>query len=409
MRFIYADPGLATLAGHHFTVCRNIVGALRKRGIATSVAAAAAAQADILAALDAKPLFRHWTYNLTDGDPISGWLNAFHDGAALTRADFAGLEPLSRDDVVYCASGQAAQVLGLVEWLSALPQERRPAVLMEMMHTTGIETAAKDGKTRMTLPDPRTDARGLLYRFVGHRMKSLDVSRLRFVSMNRGLVEMYSLLLQKPVSSVGTMPFGAERAVASRAGRRPITLAILGYQWKGKGYAFVPEVLAGLLEGNPQLRILVHNGGGADGTEDSQRALLALADKTGRVTVKNEVVTPEGWQDMLATIDLILCPYDPAFYRNNTSGVLTEAIANGIPVVVPAATTLEEDLRAFGGGGTGFSAYTAPAILQATQQALDRFDELAEAAVRGARLWAETEGPDKYADGLLRAARETAG
>jgi hypothetical protein len=71
--------------------------------------------ADILAALDAKPLFRHWTYNLTDGDPISGWLNAFHDGAALTRADFAGLEPLSRDDVVYCASGQAAQVLAAGE------------------------------------------------------------------------------------------------------------------------------------------------------------------------------------------------------------------------------------------------------------------------------------------------------
>jgi hypothetical protein len=47
---------------------------------------------------------------------------------------------------------------------------------------------------------------------------------------------------------------------------------------------------------------------------------------------------------MLAESDIVLCLYDAKIYRARSSGIMTEALAAGKPVIVPAETWMAHQL-----------------------------------------------------------------
>ena len=83
--------------------------------------------------------------------------------------------------------------------------------------------------------------------------------------------------------------------------------------------------------------------------------------------------------------------------------MVCEALANGIPTVVPERTALSRLLREFGNPGTTFSGFDAAAVAAATGAALTRFDRLASLAGQAAERWVERFGPGPLVDAILGA------
>src|SRR5439155_1206590 len=147
----------------------------------------------------------------------------------------------------------------------------------------------------------------------------------------------YQVLLGKPVG-VLPVPRLAATTPRNRAGRRPITVSVVGHQRPDKGYQHMPEVARRLLQARPDIRVLAHNAD-PQGMPDTRQAMRALAAADRRVIIDERLAGQQAWAEVLDASDLILCPYDPARFAFSYSAVAAEAVANAIPMVVPTGSS----------------------------------------------------------------------
>ena len=108
---------------------------------------------------------------------------------------------------------------------------------------------------------------------------------------------------------------------------------------------------------------------------------------------------------MFGMSDLILCPHRPEFYVAGFSVVAAEALANAIPIVVPAGTPLEDLLVEYGGPGTAFDRFEPASIADALVRSLNQFDRVATLAHAAALRWPEKHGPARTVDELMHLIR----
>jgi|GEM_PF-2166396 len=80
-------------------------------------------------------------------------------------------------------------------------------------------------------------------------------------------------------------------------------------------------------------------------------------------------LTPDNYYLLLNQADIVLCPYDKATYRSRSSGTLTEAIAAGVPTIVPAKTWLESQQPV----GTGLTFDGLENFLIQTKSIIDNY------------------------------------
>ena len=403
MRFIYVDPGLRNNLGHHANACRAIVGELRRRGVETVVLGFARMQPELRDELGAVPHFRYFTYWISDGDPVCGWLNAFHLGSRSMTVDLARLAWLSPEDVIYFNSAQAAQFMGVVDWIrEAAAGGPLPQMIMELGTEPGLDALPGENATVLAARDTRHDPRAVLYRFAALRTSEHDAALLHTAAYDAAVSRAYAILLQRPVAPL-PLPLGPITARRKRSGGDSAVVAVLGDQRLEKGYHLLPGVARLLLDRKPGIRILAHNGRPGE-MRDAQLAMRALAGTEPRLTIEERIADPRLWAALIDAADIILCPYDPTHFRFAYSAVAAEAVANGVPLVVPARTTLAALSEEYGGCGITFDRFEAPSIAEATIQAIDRLGDLAAKAHQAAAKWAERNGAANTVDGILRLA-----
>jgi hypothetical protein len=190
-----------------------------------------------------------------------------------------------------------------------------------------------------------------------------------------------------------------------RGTKSPTTVAVVGHQRWDKGYQHLPQIVQHVLKSHPQTRFLLHNAKPQDMPE-VHAELSRLAATEPRIVM---VSGPAIWSELLEAADIILCPYDPTQFIASYSSVTAHAIASGIPMVVPAGTTLSRTLNDFGAGGTAFDRFTPDAIALAVGKTLDGIAEYAQRALTGAEQWARINGPTQTVDAIFKMARPTAG
>jgi glycosyltransferase involved in cell wall biosynthesis len=396
-RLVYVDPGLRDNLGHHANNCRAIVGESRSRGIDTTILAFRGIDADLRTELRAIAFFRVMTPWMNDGDPICGWLNAFHVGAEATREDLSRIGDIDANDIVYLSSALPAQLMGLVGWMASLAPNRVPHAVVEFGIDPGIDPQP-GGNGAFSIRDPRFDARATLFRFTALRIPARIAPRLHMMTFDENSSAAFKALMGKPVGVLPTPRIAA--APRNRRGRRPITVAVLGHQRPEKGYQLMPEIAQRLLQSDREIRVLCHN---ADpgGMKEIQQALRALAATDPRLIVDERLAGDQVWAQLLEASDLIICPYTSSRFAISYSSIAVEAVANGIPLVVPAGTTMARLMQEFGGAGAVFDRPEPSSIVTATRRALDRFDQLAEIAEVGVSLWAQIHGPRNLLDAML--------
>jgi glycosyltransferase involved in cell wall biosynthesis len=398
-RFFYADPGLVDNLGHHANNCRFITREARARGLAVTVLSFVNIEPGLLAELGAVPFFRALTAWLNDGDPICGWLNAFHIAAEITREDLSRIDDIGPDDVMYFSSALPAQLFALAQWMGSLPRDKLPLVVVEFGIDPGVDVEQGPNGLIYRLDDPRVQARPFLYRSAAARIPGPVASRLQMITFDQASSDAFCSVLAKHVGVLPT-PHIATAPLRSRSGKRPITIAVLGNQRPEKGYQLMPEVARSLLRSNAEIRILCHNAN-PEAMQETQTQLRDLAAQDPRLVLDESLAGGDLWQQLLDVSDLVILPYASPRFAISYSAVAVEAIANGIPLVVPAGTTMARLVQEFGGAGTTFDRPDVPAIVDAAQRALDRFDALATGARAGAELWGHLHGPRNMLDAML--------
>jgi hypothetical protein len=400
MRFLYLDPGLKQNLGHHPSSCRFITRELQRRGIETKILAFAGAERRVLDEFQALPHFRCFTYWVSDGDPICGWLNAFHRAALTTKDDMSRLGSLNCKDIVYLNSGQAAQLMGIALWLADLPAGQMPNICFEFGVEPGLDCQIDSGRASFAIRDPRKDPRAVLLRHAACCIPKTADGRLHLGTFDANSSAAYAALLKKPVL-VFPCPRIAVSEIRCRARARPITVSILGHQRPDKGYQFVPEVVKRLLTARSEIKVYIHNGD-PQLMHKTQAALRALSSREPRLSLDERVADEHIWKQLLDLADLIICPYDVVRFATSYSAVAVEAVANAIPLVVPNGTSLARLLADFGGAGTAFERTDPMSIVNATLRAIDDFDRLASLAMTGAKKWSHACGAACFVDAVTR-------
>lgn len=407
-RFIYADTALMANRGHHANAARYFVEAAKARGIGTLVVAHTQVEPLVQVELGALPLFRVYTYGASDPDPVCGWLTGFFSAAEKTREDLEKIPALGPQDLIYLSGVQPAQLMAAIDWAKRIPKEQCPVIVVELGSEPGV-TVVKDGKGNdcLGVPHPQADPRATLFRFAASRMGDLSGKPFHVVNLEPTISALYAKLMEQPVG-VLAFPVPAIIPLRNRRGRRPITIATLGHQQLPKGYGLMPEI-AERLAAESDVRILIHNsdsqqrycGSDSPAIRVVHQKLQALAARNPSVALDERQVDFEGWKALMEGVDLMLCPYDPRKYAMAHSGLASAAIANGVPLVVPAKTSLSQWLDDFGQPGVTFEKFEARSVVAAARRALKDFDLYADRAFAAATQWGETQGPDRCMSEML--------
>ncbi len=399
MRVFYLDPALLDDSSHHANYCRYIAGEFRARGVETLVFGYQGLPPALQVRLGATPHFRVYAYKTNDDDPFCAWLTGFDTLTRETLEDLSRLPAIEPGDLVFATTVRPIQLAALIEWRRAMPPDRRPTIVVDAVNT-GLEVSRISGGLKVTVPDPRTDPRAALFRYVARRLPHEEGARFHITTFGAVPTELFRLLLDYPVRTLPA-PFRAVAPLRSRAGARPVTVSILGNQRSFKGYDLLPDIVRALLRARPDIWLFVQNVAPQAGAAETQQRLREMAASTERLTVEETPAGKVRWPQLLEMTDLAVCPYRPQSYVAGFSAVLNEVMANGIPVVVPAGTTLETLVQECGGTGTAFADFDPPSIVAATSRALDRFDHFAALAHAAALRWPETRGPARRVDELL--------
>ena len=150
--------------------------------------------------------------------------------------------------------------------------------------------------------------------------------------------DVYSALLRLTVDVLPMLRV-ATGPLRKRGENLPITVSVLGVQRPNKGYQLLPDVIRGVLRSHPNIRFLVHNSAPLD-MPAQQAAVRALAQNDTRIAVDERLLTQRDWEKLIEVSDLIVCPYHAGTFYACTSGIAMEAVANAVPFVGPAETTL---------------------------------------------------------------------
>lgn len=347
------DPGLVTVAGHHFDIDLNTVRELVANGHSVHVYANRRADDTVVAGLgslaEVTRLFTPSPYeNPQRLDPIAGEAMLYMRQSNLLAQELRRSVPA---DLWLWPSIFAPQ-------LSACALSGSKVPVAGCVHVDA------------TPPDQSTGAMWWRHAFLSARNAGV---RLRL-----GAIEpehRYGYLPLTTDASFDVFPVPHEGRPIASPRRELRTIGFFGHQRGEKGSSRIPQLVARLLHGG--YRIVSQSSG-----EQAPVPNHPAVTKLGFVDVLG---------DEIAKCDLIVLPYEPVRYRTKGSGILWESLATGIPVVAPYDTAPGRWIERTG-AGTLFIEATPEAIHEAVTRARDDYPRIAKAAWTASREWPKRHG-----------------
>lgn len=133
--------------------------------------------------------------------------------------------------------------------------------------------------------------------------------------------------------------------------------------------------------------------------EELYQELAALARNIPGIEIIAGPLTPTEYHRRMNDSDLVLIPHRRQFFRFALSGVFTEALSAGKPVVVASDTYMAEELRRFG-AGICFEDGNSVALAQAMRAAVDDIEGLRRRAFEAQSVWRGVHNAERYVSEL---------
>ena len=407
-RLIVADPGLTGAEGHHLHYSAGIAVAAHTHGLSPIVLSSLGFDGAIAeGAVPVEPCFAS-RYQTSGG---GGWPR---------RALFRTLSWLP-DQV---ATVQAAAIRGmrrwarrrgiqddlfgreLADWLRLKGNGQTDFVLMHSVSAAnlasvllqlapescaGLLIVLRRTPEDMDTDDPGPAPIGTLLR----RLAARYGDKMVLFADTEPLAEMFRDLAHLPVYTVPP-PVKVPDTLAPAEKTRLPRLVFIGGARPEKGYRHLPDIAQAC---RGLARLTIHAGAVTAASDPLvQRAHRALRRAVGPdLTLIEGALRPDDYWNVMASADLVLLPYDPVAYGPRSSGILVEALALGVPVLVPAGCWMENA----GGPETTIAMGANESARVLIPRVLKALPELAREALIRRAAWREAHSFDRLLTGLL--------
>ncbi len=299
---------------------------------------------------------------------------------------------ISTEDLVFIHTLGIEQLEQLLYWLESGDRHSLPQYHIML---------------RRDIEDPLvTQAKGIglpacLNRFYESK---LWPQKVIFYTDTEELIERYNSL--SPVKFVEIpVPFRQEKLQPRQEIRdknSTIHIVYLGDARHEKGYHYLPSVVRALWHDYIQpgkVKFTIQSNLSIPGGEPGILAARLNLEQypEDRVKLIKEAMSADSYYQLLADADLMIIPYDVDSYRYRTSGVFTESLAAGKPVVVPASSWLATQVDR-----TRASIYNYPEdIAKSVIQITENLTQFTQAAFQFSLTWQQKHAPDTLIKCLL--------
>lgn len=175
----------------------------------------------------------------------------------------------------------------------------------------------------------------------------------------------------------------------------PPRVAVIGGARPEKGSNRLPAIFAACRELGP-IELVLHLVNELLPAE-SFAELLRLGEAPG-VRAVHGALDREAYLALFDDADPVLLPYARIPYRQRASGVLIEAAAAGLPVVVPSGTWLAEQVESGDAAGTIYAGDDPASIAAAVRRCSEALPALSRHSAERARSWREHHSVDAVLD-----------
>ena len=275
--------------------------------------------------------------------------------------------PLEPEDVIVFTTITQYQLAGLISWYRGLAKDRRPTLICSLMAPSGYVVGPGTGEATLHSFDTAR-----FYK-VAFRSVEDDMDKVHFIALGHAHAAQYSYLYGKPVPTYPTLNTAIQPDAPLREEPNRRALLYAGAATPAKGAHHLPEILDRLCPRFTDWRFTVQAGNGLD-TPDSIRIhgqLQEAARQYPNFDYIDRRLDDADYCAMFNESELVLVPYDPAYYYNQSSGVVWEAVATANTLVVPADCCLEQEVRSLKAAHVAFGEFTAASIADAVARAIN--------------------------------------
>lgn len=412
MELIFIDNGLIGKGEHSYRLVKDVCQVLFRRQVRSRIFGCKILDPAIEVELGAVPHFGRSLYESVVPGPNARRLRglaAFLRGAPVNPAapsergtwkvlnaaferDLAALpgDVWQRDNVVVVPGISQNQLMGLVRCLIAKPQTDTARVICQLMFSPDWTPW---GRNSVHGDQYYRKAFDLAAPLVGHV--------LVFTAENDAIAAHYRKRFGI-AAEILPIPFGATREGAETRGR--VRLGFFGYSKSDKGFHLLPRAIElcrrqGL---DADFVIQIQHSGWEAATIEADRALRARND----VDLIDGVLNSDDFAAWTDRIDVMLLPYDPASFGLRGSGIFTESVAAGRPVVASAGTFAAKCIERGDAEGEIFAPHDSEQLAGAILRILPRLGQCRARAKKIAESFAWRHSPDAYVEVLLAHARK---
>lgn len=379
MKISLLDPGLKTIVGHHFDLDLRLARALFHRGHEVSVHGSTDLSPELLAKASEAGLEVHASFSIPTYRELPREKRSWNELRALPQTP---PPPQTLTSAIEIYSGWARQT---ADELSAIPET----------DFWFWPTLAPYHFDAATMPTRNVRQAGGLWwdpRFpvgIGARCWSQTARRVAKTGAHF-VVGAYDEMIANahrsfsPQLNIFSLPCPHDGAVNLRQPTELKRIGFFGHQRPERGIDLMPELVNALL-----LRgfdVLIHDSGQTlrnKGNHPRLETLSFINDFPAQIARCDAVIWPSRWE----------------LYRQKHSGVVSECIATGVPVILPAGC-LPADLAARYGCGRFFCDHSCEAILEAIDELSADFASAWARAQAAAREWRSENGANRLVQWL---------
>ncbi|HTI51568.1 MAG TPA: glycosyltransferase [Planctomycetaceae bacterium] len=426
-RFILADQSLVNTGGHHYEFAHNVLSAARERGDTPVLASHRDSPLTHCGPWPVRPTYRDglWTHQAGNRGlkglsyAVSalrrgGWFaeplaELAARGRDVWRASrFAGdtrrlLQALAvtAGDLVFIPNATLTEVFAITQLLHDFPAARRASWHLEF-HIHIFPRGARHSAAKFS-------AARELQAALHELRNAAESARLCLYTDTDELTEQYRTL---KAGSFATLPIPVDpiyRPAANDASRNPHTplrFAYVGDARVEKGYPQLPEMIRSVwseLVASGRVQFVIQSN---CRNARSERASLAAREELAalgapQVQLLTEPLSTADYRSLVLDSDVLLLPYDPESYEARSSGILSEALAAGKPVVVPQGTWMARQVP----DNVGVVYPAGPAgMAEAVRRMAADFDDFRFAARVFSSEWSQRHDPRRLVACLRQSA-----
>lgn len=409
MELIVLDNGLIGKSGHSYNLAKIVSETLSRRNLPHRIFGMCGLDPSIAEETGAIPHFSRSLYECADLTPFELQLRRL---AAIVRAKPA---PSSRrseaktckiinqafekdllslpkdvwnpDNLVALPAITQNQIFGLVRFLLSREQQGLPAVVCHLMFPPSWLPWANASLLGEKF---YSDAFGLAAGLIGRH--------LYFTAENEAMQDLFSRKFGIG-PKILPLPFGAPGLKKADQSGGTVRLGFLGDSRCEKGFHLLPAAIElcqreGL---DVEYIVQIQHAGLEERAIEAERSLRAFKG----VRLVEGVLTSEEYGALASEIDVMLLPYDPAIFGLRGSGIFTESVAAGRPVIATEGTFAAACIEKHAAEGEVFAPCDSKALAAAVTRLLPRLPECRARAAERAREFARCHSGDAFIDVLL--------